>query len=326
MIRCFLCHTIVSSEPAMIDCPGCGARFAGAGYDPDKLRAEAAAMIGQRRVAIVRGRVTGPAGWSLDIHGLRAAASRWERGICLPRLFRKVPARLICWPAKIAAAQTGTLPRRVALGGIARAGEADALIDFAEHFSGLFGRMAFVIDGSTAEAAIIRQRLEQAAAGRCEIAVSASPLNGDFGAQRNRVQALAGLPWVLQLDTDERPDPELIRNLGAIVADADRWGSRIIAFPRINLVDDVPSAFYPDVQYRLVRVDVRFARKVHETPLEGIHWRDIQLTLAGRIEHRLSSERVRARSLQYETIARGGSKPDDERLLLTPAPEGYPGD
>jgi hypothetical protein len=322
MVRCFLCHTLVSPASAMINCHGCGARFAGAGYDAEKLRAEAAAMIGRSRVAIVHGRVSGPVGWSLDLHGLRAAASRWGRVVRLPRLFRKFPTRLISWPARIEAMETAALPGRVALGGIARAGEADALIGFADRFAPLFGRLAFVIDGSEAEADSIRHRLEQAAAGRCDVAVAAFPLNGDFGAQRNRVQALAGLPWILQLDTDERPDPALVRNLGAIVADADRWGNRIIAFPRINLVDDAPSAFYPDAQYRLVRSDIRFTRKVHETPLDGIHWRDIQLTLAGRIEHRLSSGRVRARSQQYEAIAQGGGKPDDERLLLLPAAKG----
>jgi len=313
---------MVSPEPAVIDCPGCGARFPSAGYEPDRLRAEAAAMVHADRIMITSGRVKGATGWSLDIHGLRAAASRWERVVRLPRLFRKIPTRLINWPARIEAMDNRATPIRVALGGIARAGEADALVGFAEQFSSLFGCMAFVIDGSEADTARVRERLEQAAAGRCDIAVSASPLNGDFGAQRNRVQALAGLPWILHLDTDERPDSALIRNLGAIVADADHWCNRIIAFPRINLVDDVPSAFYPDVQYRLVRADIRFARKVHETPLEGVHWRDVQTTLAGRIEHRLSSGRVRARSVQYEAIVQGGGKPHDERLLLLPAVDG----
>lgn len=318
MIRCFLCHMIVAPGSGLIDCPGCGARFSPAAYEPERLRAEVAAMVAKSRVLIRGGRVFGPSGWSLDIHGLRAAASRWGRTIRLPLPFRKIPARLISWLAKIEAAPMGNRPDRVALGGIARASEADALIAFAEHYRLLFGRMVFIIDGSEAEADDIRQRLDRAAAGHCRIVVAASPLNGDFGAQRNRVQALAGLPWILQLDTDERPDPALVRNLGAIIADADRWGSRIIAFPRLNLVDEAPSAFYPDIQYRLIRTDIRFARRVHETPIEGVHWRDIQLTLAGRIEHRLSGERVRARSRQYEAIAEGGGKPDDESLLLTP--------
>ena len=42
MIRCFLCHTPVSLDRTTIECRACGARFVSAGYDPERLRAEAA--------------------------------------------------------------------------------------------------------------------------------------------------------------------------------------------------------------------------------------------------------------------------------------------
>lgn len=319
MIRCFLCHMMIRPGATTVDCPGCGARFPADGYDAERFRTELAATVEGRRIAIVRGRAHGPSGWSLDVHALKAAASRRDRTLLLPRLFRYLPTRWTGWPARTGRARQDIPPRNVALGCIARPGEADALVAFAKDYRHLFGRLAFVIDGTDAEALAIERRVGQAAAGHCDVAVAAAPLDGDFGAQRNRVQALADRPWILHLDTDERPDPAMIRNLGWIAADADRNRSRVIAFPRLNLVDGAPSAFYPDIQFRLVRADVRFTRKVHETPLDGVHWRDIQLSLAGRIEHRLSSARVRARSVQYEAIAAGGGKPDDERLLLTPA-------
>lgn len=147
-----------------------------------------------------------------------------------------------------------------------------------------------------------------------EATVIAHPLAGDFAAQRNRMQAAAGAGWVLQLDSDERPDAALLASLGWLVAAADRDGLRSLGLPRRNLVDGAMSALYPDIQYRLNRADVRFAGNVHERPM--VPFAETSLALPGAIDHHLDAARVRARTRVYGAMAADGARPEDEARLL----------
>ena len=144
----------------------------------------------------------------------------------------------------------------------------------------------------------------------------AHPLDGDFGAQRNRLQVHAGAGWVLQLDSDERPDNVLLQSLGWMVAVADRDGLLSLGLARRNLVDGAPSALFPDIQYRLNRAEVRFAGQVHERPV--VPFERTSLALAGAIEHRLDSARVKARTRTYAAMSADGARPEDETRLLRP--------
>ncbi|WP_010160613.1 hypothetical protein [Sphingomonas sp. PAMC 26617] len=146
--------------------------------------------------------------------------------------------------------------------------------------------------------------------------VHAHPLDGDFARQRNRLQALAGTGWVLQLDSDERPDAVLLDNLGWLVEAADRDDLRSLGLARRNLVDGKPSALFPDIQYRLNRAEVRFAGLVHERPV--VPFAQTSLALCGAIEHRLAFERVRARTRTYAAMSPDGARPEDEARLLRP--------
>ena len=139
---------------------------------------------------------------------------------------------------------------------------------------------------------------------------------GDFAAQRNRMQAAAGAGWVLQLDSDERPDAALLASLGWLVAAADRDGLRSLGLPRRNLVDGAMSALYPDIQYRLNRADVRFGGNVHERPM--VSFAETSLALPGAIDHYLDAARVRARTRVYGAMAGDGARPEDEARLLRP--------
>lgn len=146
--------------------------------------------------------------------------------------------------------------------------------------------------------------------------VHAHPLNGDFASQRNRLQATAGTGWVLQLDSDERPDNVLLESLGWLVEAADRDGLLSLGLARRNLVDGEPSALFPDIQYRLNRAEVVFGGRVHERPM--VAFAQTSLALSGAIEHRLDSARVRARTRTYAAMSADGARPEDEVRLLRP--------
>ncbi len=196
----------------------------------------------------------------------------------------------------------------VTLGIIARASEADAVAAMLARLRPWFAYAIVILDGTIRDAADLALRARGAQ-------VMAHPLNGDFAAQRNRVQALAD-GWVLQLDTDELPDGTLLKALGWVTAAADRDGLRALGLARRNLVDGVQSALWPDIQYRLVRSDVRFAGRVHERP--DIPFDQTSLALTGAIEHRLERARVIERSKTYEAMSAGAGRPSDEAALLRP--------
>ncbi|HXH17358.1 MAG TPA: hypothetical protein VNJ10_14660 [Sphingomonas sp.] len=248
--------------------------------------------------------------WTLDAAGARNAAWHFgfaveplaadERGVRFPADYQ--PARLRSTPAEPTAHQVG-------LGIIARAADADDIVEIATTLRAAFERIVVLLDGSADDAAMLASRVPW-------VEVAHHPLNGDFAGQRNRLQTLLATRWVLQIDTDERPDAALLRAIGWLVAAAERDGLRSLGLPRRNLVDGVQSASYPDIQYRLNRSDIRFSGRVHERPI--VPFDESSLALAGALDHRLDGDRVRARTRIYEAMSTGAGRPEDEVLLLAP--------
>ncbi len=246
----------------------------------------------------------------MDLAGLRNAAWRFgfeieliappgKDGVRFPADDR--PARATVRPAM-------RIHHDVGLGVMARAADVEDIVDIAKTLRD-FGRIVVLLDGSAAEADALATRLPW-------VQVNRHPLDGDFAAQRNRLQDMLGTRWVLQIDTDERPDAALLAAIGWLVAAADRDGLRSLGLPRRNMVDGVQSASYPDIQYRLNRSDIRFAGRVHERPV--VPFVESSLALAGALEHRLDGRRVRERTRIYEAMSTGAGRPEDEALLLAP--------
>ncbi len=321
-VRCGLCSAPIESDDST-RCGECGLAWTGS-TPPMHDDPRFAALAASRRLPFRDGYVRAD-GLVLGFETLRTLASRFDRtatlGPLASRLLGRVPVRLLPSTVTLASLEkTEPGPADVALGCIARTADLPALVALATTHGTCFRTIAVMVDGGPEDADRVRAALA-AVPGLPRLAIDAAPLNGDFGAQRNRVQQLAGARWILHLDTDEAPDTRLAANLAAIVADADRHADKVVGFARLNLVDDRPSAFYPDTQYRLVRSDVRFHRKVHESPLPGLDWRAVHRSLGGALVHRLSRDRVRARSIQYEAIAEGAGRPHDEHMLLDDWPD-----
>lgn len=240
----------------------------------------------------------------------------------LGRVLRR-PASAIARHARATLKFEMELPRRtvdlrqsLSVGVIARATEIEACVELCRDASRFAGEVVFMLDTEEKTAAAEwRDRLEQACGGAA-LSVQAHPLNGDFAAQRNRVQAAASRPWVLQLDTDERLNEAAVGALPWLIADQEKKGRLAVGLARQNLVDGRLSDHFPDVQYRLCHRSLRYRNRVHETP--DLRWWQAIAFVGGAIEHRLERERVLARSLVYEGIETGAGRPWDEQLLLTP--------
>jgi len=243
-----------------------------------------------------------PESWRLDGAGLRNAAWRYAYVVSPGLAPDDQPAVATTTPA-------ATVSHDVALAVMARPADADDVVDLATTLRDRFARIVVLLDGTDDDLAALVARVPW-------VSGHAHPLDGDFAAQRNRLQDLAGTRWVLQLDSDERPDASLLAAIGWLVAGADRDGLRSLGLPRRNMVDGAQSALYPDIQYRLNRSDIRFQNRVHERPV--VPFEDSSLALAGAIEHRLDGERVRARTRIYEAMSTGAGRPEDEARLLEP--------
>ncbi len=248
--------------------------------------------------------------WTLDPAGLRNAAWRFGFEIA-PIAQAEGDARFPpdYSPAQAYSTRAKTEPHRIGLGIMARTADAADIVEIATDYRHAFARIVVLLDGTAAEAGELAARLPW-------IEVAHHPLAGDFAAQRNRLQDAMQTRWVLQIDTDERPDAALLDALGWLVAAADRDGLRSLGLPRRNLVDGVQSASYPDIQYRLNRSDIRFAGRVHERPV--VPFVESSLALTGALEHRLDGKRVRERTRIYEAMSTGAGRPEDEALLLAP--------
>ncbi len=246
--------------------------------------------------------------WMLDPAGARNAAWRFGFEVApvavapdelrFPADYR--PARVVATPAV-------TVAHDIGLGVMARAADMADIVAIATDLREAFRRIVVLLDGTVDEAGELTTRVPW-------IEIRTHPFDGDFAAQRNRLQDLMRARWVLQIDTDERPDAALLSALGWLVAAADRDGLRSLGLPRRNMVDGVQSASYPDIQYRLNRGDIRFAGRVHERPV--VPFDQSSLALAGALEHRLDGERVRERTRLYEAMSTGAGRPEDEALLL----------
>ena len=276
--RCPICGNDRWHDRALPECTHCGLAVADLAFDAASLRDSIAESL--RHGSPERGVALAP-------HARRNAA--WALGLVDGK-----PA-IPC-------------PHDVTLGMIARASEAVAIAAMLTALRADLRRAIVVLDGTPDDAAALAQAVPWAN-------IHAHPLNGDFAAQRNRVQALA-TGWVLQLDTDEMPDAALLASLGWLTAAADRDGLWALGLPRCNMVDGVQSALWPDIQYRLIRAHVRFAGTVHERPV--VPFERTSLALSGAIEHRLDRARVVERSRVYEAMSAGAGRPGDEAALLRP--------
>ena len=265
-----------------------------------RIDAALPAVAAAIRAALARGRIdradAAMAGWRAAPAALRNMV--WAYG------YRIVAAD----DAGVSVAPGAACAHAVTLAIMARGQEAAEVAGQIGALAGAFTRIVVLLDGDTADCARLR------ALAPAVSLVAHHPLAGDFGAQRNQLQALAGGGWVLQLDSDERPTTALIAALGWLTAAADQDGLRSLGLPRRNLVDGRLSALYPDIQYRLNRSDIGFAERVHERPV--VPFALSGLALCGAIDHHLSAERVRARTRIYGAMSDSGARPQDEHALL----------
>lgn len=146
------------------------------------------------------------------------------------------------------------------------------------------------------------------------------PLGGDFAAQRNAAQAALVTDWALHLDTDERPDAELLGALRPLCRLAGEDGIRAIGLRRRNMVDGCMSALYPDTQYRLLRAGERFENRVHERPVACRDWTRTTIWLDGGLVHHLTAERVEHRHETYGRMGQDAERDGDRAALLAPFP------
>ncbi|MCJ2071268.1 hypothetical protein MKK75_21150 [Methylobacterium sp. J-030] len=255
--------------------------------------------------------------YGLDLYTLRSAATRWGLGtrpldeagradLRHPHGTRAAQAALFALDA------TGGCP--VSLGLLCRQEDRDDVLAALPGQAGWADDVAILIDGPVMAAVPVP------VTGFAEgaVRVAARPLDGDFAAQRNALQALARHGWMLQLDSDEALSPDAARPLPALAALAEAGGVASIGLARANRVDGALSDVFPDVQYRLNRAELRYAGRVHERPVLERGWPDSFITLHGLIEHRLTLAHVRARSRRYEALDPGRGRPEEADALLRP--------
>jgi hypothetical protein len=179
----------------------------------------------------------------------------------------------------------------VTLGVLMGPGERENLTSFFWQFRDWPGELV-VLDDTMAggDAQILEKILQEILRLRKDrYQIIRSPLGGDFGAARNRIQEAARSPWVLMSDMDERWSESLLRGVKSLIEQLERDRKLICGFPRANFIDgvlvnDVPSKEWTpeglmsalprtswpprnaDVQYRLVRKEETWSGKIHEAP------------------------------------------------------------
>ncbi|MCF4129981.1 hypothetical protein [Methylobacterium sp. SyP6R] len=320
--RCFVCAAamLAPSDRRLIDARGRERAFPMACHSCGVLTERDADPAGNWRD--LAGRLAAPTfvpdpdgAYGLDIYTLRTAATRLGRG--LRPLGPDDRAALLAPHSPLAArAELYDLADGppVSLGLLCRPAELDAVLAGLASQAGWTDDVAILLDG---EAAPLRA-IPVAGFAEGAVRMAVRPLAGDFAAQRNALQDLARHAWMLQLDADETLAPETGRLLPALAALAEDGDVFSVGLPRCNRVDGIMSDVYPDVQYRLNRVPVRYAGRVHERPALDGGWRRSLIALHGAIEHRLSRDHVRARSRAYEALDPGRGRLEEEETLLRP--------
>ena len=144
------------------------------------------------------------------------------------------------------------------------------------------------------------------------------PLDGNFAAQRNAGTTAGAGDWAFHLDTDEIVSDAFCTALPRLAAAASSADLRAVGFPRCNFVDGALSDLFPDVQYRLVRRDVRFEKAVHERPEPCRTGNKTIVSQHGAIDHFLSRDRVSVRSARYDRLGQSADRHGDAPALLSP--------
>ncbi len=143
------------------------------------------------------------------------------------------------------------------------------------------------------------------------------PLDGDFAAQRNAGTCAAKGSWVFHLDTDEVVADDFCAMLPHLASAAEMSGYLAVGFPRRNYVDDCLSDLFPDIQYRLIQLDVLFEGRVHERPSVCRQGDRTIVSQHGMIDHRMERDRVRARSKRYDQLGQEAARHQDDVALLS---------
>lgn len=248
--------------------------------------------------------------YGLDIHTLRTAATLRWRGVepadaAQAEALRRPHAPLAAAAHLVALAPS---PPAVSLGILCRAAEVERAAAAAAPHAAWTDDIIILADAPATEP----RSLGPSGALR----LAARPLDGDFAAQRNALQALSRHAWMLQLDADETLAPDIAARLAPLAAQAEAQGAFSIGLPRRNLVDGVLSDLHPDTQYRLNHRSVPYAGRVHERPDRP--WQASLIALAAPIHHHLARAHVSTRSQHYDALLPGGGRLEEADLLLTP--------
>lgn len=292
-------------------CGACGLLLE-PGADPERCRADLGAHLAEPRF-----RSDPDAPYGMDLYTLRSAATGAERGLrphdAAGWLSLRHPHAEVAAQADLYALD-GAEGVPISLGLICGPDELAGILAGLGVHEGWTDDIVILLDAPAQSARVVPATGLPPGAVR----VAARPLDGDFAAQRNALQALARHPWMLQLDADETLDAAAGRLLPALAALAGAGDVLSVGLPRRNRVDGMLADVYPDVQYRLNRASVRYAGRVHERPALDGGWPRSLIALHGAIEHHLSRDHVLARSRRYEALDPGRGRPEEETALLTP--------
>ncbi len=188
--------------------------------------------------------------------------------------------------------------------------EADMLPDFLAAVDGLWDELVAVDTGSTDQT---RELLGAAGARILE-----RPWDDDFAAARNASVEPATGDWILFLDADERPSPELRDQIRALLTDETAGAATI------RMRNHLPHGHVRESDLlRLWRRDpeIRFRHRIHEEVSSSI---DAVLSRTGR---RLVNLTALCDHLGYaRDVATARAKKDRDLGLLTEAVKADPGD
>ena len=135
------------------------------------------------------------------------------------------------------------------------------------------------------------------------------PVNMDFANARNAVMRVLEEDYIVWLDDDEYFNMSLLALIenGGLVKMLEENAVDVIGVPRENLIDNVPSAVWPDVQFRIMKKEIRWTKPVHEHPeFEGN--KVAVLPNEFHLIHPKSSERFSEQQKLYNKITPGAGQ------------------